>query len=58
MKDVNKSVVTTISHGENQNVLLNNKCLRHLMNRIHSKNYRIGSYEFNKISLSWLDDKI
>ena len=28
------------------------------MNRIESKNHRIGSYEINKILLSWFDDKI
>ena len=33
-KGVNKNVVTTISHNEYKYVLLNNKCLRHSMNRI------------------------
>ena len=28
------------------------------MNRIPSKNHRIGTYEINKISLSCFDDKI
>ena len=28
------------------------------MNRIQSKNHRIGTYEINKISLSYFDDKI
>ena len=28
------------------------------MNRIQSKNYRIGTYEINKISLSCFDYKI
>ena len=28
------------------------------MNRIQSKNHRIGIYEINKISLSCFDDKI
>ena len=28
------------------------------MNRIQSKNHRIGTYEINKISLSWFDDKL
>ena len=28
------------------------------MNRIHSKNHRIGTYEINKISLSYFNDKI
>ena len=57
-KGVNKIVVATISHNEYKDVLLNKKSLRHSMNRIQSKDYRIGTYEFNKISLSCLDDKI
>ena len=28
------------------------------MNRIHSKDQRIGTYEINKISLSYFNDKI
>ena len=51
-KAVNKNVVTTISHDECKDVLLNIKCLRHSMNRIQSKNHQIGAYEINKISLS------
>ena len=51
-KDVNKNVVETISHNEYKDVLLNQKCLRHLMNGIQSKNHRIGTYEMNKIYLS------
>ena len=57
-KGVNKNVVATINHNEYKNVLLNNKCIRHLMNRIESKDDRIGTYEINKISLSCFDDKI
>ena len=33
------------------------KCLRHSINRIQSKNDRIGTYEINKIYLSCFDDK-
>ena len=43
---------------QQKDVLLNNKYLRHLMNRIQSKNHRIGTYEINQISLSCFDDKI
>ena len=57
-KGVNKNVVATISHNEYKDVLLNKKCLRHSMNRIQSKDHRIGTYEINKISLSYFDDKI
>ena len=54
-KGLNRNVVATISHNEYKNVLLNKKCLRHLMNRIQSKDHKIGTYEINKISLSFLD---
>ena len=57
-KSVNKNVVATMSHNEYKDVLLNKKCLRHSMNRIQSKDHRIGTYEINKISLSCFDDKI
>ena len=32
-KDVNRNVVGTISHSEYKDFLLNNKCIRHSMNR-------------------------
>ena len=54
-KSVNKNIFATISHNEYENVFLNQKCLRHLINRIQIKNHRIGTYEINKISLSWFD---
>ena len=57
-KGVNKNVVATISHYEYKDVLLNKECLRHSMNRIQSKDHRIGTYEINKISLSCSDDQI
>ena len=47
-----------ITHNEYKNVLLNNKCMRHSMNRIQSIDHRIGTYEINKISLSCFGDKI
>ena len=50
VKGVNKSVVATISHNECKDVLLNKKCLRYSVNRIQSKDHRIGTYEINKIS--------
>ena len=48
----------TLSHNENKDVLLKNKCIRHTMNRIQSKEHRIGTYEINKIQLPFFDDKI
>ena len=42
----------------NIDVLLNYKCMRHSINRIQSKDHWIQTYEINKISLSYFDDKI
>ena len=57
-KGVNRNVVATISHNKYKDVLLNQKCLRHSINRIQSKDHKIVTYEINKISLSCFDDKI
>ena len=54
---MNKNDVATIRHNEYKSVLLNQKRLRHSMNRIQSKNDRIRTYEINKSSLSCIDDK-
>ena len=56
-KGVSRNVVLTISYNKYKDVLLNNKCLRHSMNRIQSKGHRIGTYQINKISLSCFKDK-
>ena len=40
-----KNVVATVSHNEYKDVLLNNKCIRHSMNRIQCKYHKIGTYE-------------
>ena len=37
---------------------LNKKYTIHLLNRIQSKVHRIGTYEINKISLSFFNDRI
>ena len=58
VEDVNKNVVATIGHNEYRDALLKNKCLRHSMNRIQSKDHRIKFYEIKKIALSCFDDKI
>ena len=47
-KGVNRNVVATISHNEYKDVLLNNKCIRHSMNRIKTKDHRTGTYEITK----------
>ena len=56
-KGVNRTVIATISHNEYRNALLNNICLRDPMNRIQSKDHRIGTYKISKISMSCFDDK-
>ena len=55
---MNKNIVATISHNEYKDNLLNKKCLRHSINRIQSKDHRIGTYESNKFSLHCFDNKI
>ena len=52
-----KNVVSKIIHNEYKGVLLNKKCLGHSMNKIRSKDHRIGTYEINKISLPCFDDE-
>ena len=55
---MNGNVVATISHNEYKVVLLNMKCFRHSMNRIQSRDHKMGTYEINKIFLSCFDYKI
>ena len=57
-KGVNENAVTTIIHNEYKDVMLNNKCLRHSMNKFQSKDHRIGTNKINKLSSSCFDDKI
>ena len=46
-KGMNRNVVATISHNAYKDVLLNNRCIRHSMNRI-SKEQRIRTYKTKK----------
>ena len=57
VKGVNKNVVATISHNEYKDILLNQKCLIHSINRTQCKNHRIETYEINKSYLFCFDDK-
>ena len=57
-KGVDRNIVATISHNECKDVLLNKSFLRHLMNRVQSKDHKIGTYKINKICLSFFDNKI
>ena len=54
---MNRNVAITISHNEYKDVLVNNKFLRHSMNRIQSKDHRIETYEIKKIALFCFDNK-
>ena len=54
----NEYVLAIGNHNEHKGVLLNNKCLRHLMNRIRSKNYVTVTNEIKTISSSYFHDKI
>ena len=51
-------VVAAITRNKYKDVLLNKKSLRYSMNRIRSKDHKIGTYEINKIYLLCFDDKI
>ena len=51
---MNRNVVATINPNEYKDVLLNKKCLRHLMNRIIKQE----PYELNKSSFSFFYDKM
>ena len=42
---------------EFKDTLLNKKVIRHKMKRIQNKNHKIGTYEINKILLSFFHDK-
>ena len=50
-KGVNRNVVATITHNEYKEVLLNNICIRHSMNRILSKDHIIETNEINNVCL-------
>ena len=52
---MNRNVVATVNHNEYKDLLLNNKCIKHSMNKSQSKDHRIGTYEINKISLCCFD---
>ena len=40
-----------------KDVLFSEKIIRHKMNKIRSKKHKLGTYEIDKISLSFFDDK-
>ena len=52
-----KGVNVAAEFNEFKNTLLNKKIIRHKLKRIQSKKHKLGTYEINKISLSYFDDK-
>ena len=57
-KGIKKNVIkNNIKLEDYKNVLLNNEQLHHKMKTIRSQKHQLGSYEINKVSLSFFDDK-
>ena len=52
-----KGVSIAIEFNKFEDVLFNKKFIRYKMKRIQSKKYKLGTYEIDKISLSFFDDK-
>ena len=53
-----KTAFVAISNNKYKDILLNKKCLRHLMNRIQGEGHKIETCEINKIYLSCFHDRI
>ena len=57
-KGIKKIVIKKdITHENYKDVLFRQKRMYHKMKTIRSNNHQLGSYEFNKVSLSSFDDK-
>ena len=57
-KGIKKIVIKkNITHENYKETLFNNKQMCHIMKTIRSQNHELGSYEINKVSLSYFDDK-
>ena len=52
-----KGVNIATEFNEFKDVLFNKKIIRHKMKRIQAKKHKIGTYEIDKISLSFFNDK-
>ena len=52
-----KRVSIAIEFNKFEDVLFNKKIIRYKMKRIQSKKYKLGTYEIDKISLSFFDVK-
>ena len=57
-KGIKKNIIKkNITHENYKNVLFNNKQMHHTMKTIRSNLHQLGSYELNKVSLPFFDDK-
>ena len=57
-KGIKKNIIEkNIIHDDYKDTLFNNKQMMHKMKTIRSENHQLGSYEINKVSLSYFDDK-
>ena len=52
-----KGVNIAVDFDEFKDVLFNRKIVRHKMSGIRAKKHKIGTYEIDKRSLSYFDDK-
>ena len=52
-----KGVSIATEFDKFKDVLFNNKIIRHKVKRIESKKHKLGTYEINKISLPYFEDK-
>ena len=52
-----KGVSIATDFDKFEDVLFNEKIIRHKMKRIQNKKHKLGTYEIDKISLSCFDDK-
>ena len=57
-KGIKKNIIkNNIRHEDYKNTLINNEQMHHKMKTIRSQIHQLGSYEINKVSLCWFDDK-
>ena len=52
-----KGINTATEFNEFKDTSFNKKVIRDKMKRVQSEKHKIGTYEINKISLSFFDDK-
>ena len=57
-KGIKKNVINKhITHNNYKETLFENKQMHHKMKTIRSEKHQLRSYEINKVSLSYFDDK-